>query len=322
MEGSRGCPAPVRFAGKLRHHRRMTDAIVQGVQPDTEQAIYLYEGDEPGHTKWRSLRELTLNDYETVGTALNEIQQFLTGQLNRLLLVQQDLRDEVAQLELQITDLDRMRQAESWVPRLELRVIHLSAGLRMYEEYALARATRLWGKESGGYEKTRALFHSIYDASQSYRIVYYLRNALVHGSTKMFRVEARARINPDTQAKTATVKFLLNRRSFSSANVKAAVRDETLALSEDPDLLNLGYEAIQAVTAVDSEVNSLLHPDIEKAVELIWGYMVEAQKAGGGAPHFHKHKIGAPFENLEILGMSRPIYQLVLAYRSKVDGRN
>ena len=297
----------------------MIDETALGAQPDTEQAIYLYKGDEPDHIKWRYLRELTVADYEAVGGALTEIQRFLTGQLNRLSLVELDLRDEVGQLELQLTDLDHMRQAELWVPRLELRVIHLSAGLRMYEEYALARATRMWGKESDGYEETRALFHGVYDASQAYRIVYYLRNALVHGSTKMFRVEARARLNPDTQAKTATVKLLLNRQAFSSANLKAALRNEALSLTEDPDVLGLGYEAVLAVAAIDSEPNRLLHPDLDKAVELIWRYMVEAQKAGGGAPHFHRHNRGDPFANLTILGMSRPIYELVLAEHSKAD---
>ncbi|WP_035880730.1 hypothetical protein, partial [Cryobacterium sp. MLB-32] len=157
----------------------MTHATALGAQPNTEQAIYLYEGNEPGHIEWRHLRDLTVADYEAVGAALTEIQHFLTGQLNRLLLVEQDLRDEVGQLELQLPDLDRMRQAEIWVPRLDLRVVHLSVGLRMYEEYALARATRIWGRESNGYKETRALFHGVYDASQAYRIVYYLRNALV-----------------------------------------------------------------------------------------------------------------------------------------------
>ena len=123
----------------------INEAALDG-HPDVEQAIYLHEGDEPGHVKWQQLREITVADYEAVGLALAEIQRFLTGQLSRLLLAEEDLRDEVGQLELQLVDLDRMRQAELWVPRLELRVIHLSAGLRMYEEYALARATRLWGK--------------------------------------------------------------------------------------------------------------------------------------------------------------------------------
>ena len=162
-----------------------------------------------------------------------------------------DLRKTVAELLIKLADINFARQSELWVPDIKYRVLNVSAGLRMYEEYVEAEVGRHWTENSPQWESMKDVFHDLYDGSLSYRIVYYLRNALVHGAGSLTIVKARTWLETDDGPEHAKAEFnlFLSRSAFvKTVKAKAALRDEVANLASDPDLIGLCEQAYVDVT--------------------------------------------------------------------------
>jgi hypothetical protein len=277
--------------------------------------LYRYENPAPHKVNFIPVRKLTSSEYEAAGTAIQIVSDAMRGFDDYLRRAMEDLRMTVADLLIKLTDINFARQSELWVPDIKYRVLNVSAGLRMYEEYVEAEVARLWTNNSVQWKLMKDIFHDLYDGSLPYRIIYYLRNALVHGAGSLTTAKARAWLETEDGTEYAKAEFslLLSRSAFmKTVKARAALRDEIANLASDPDLIELCERAYVDLTNEKARLFPLVHPEVAAAAGLLFQYIVELQAVGGGGPHFHSHAPSNGFEKLSQLAMTRSVFDYVI----------
>jgi hypothetical protein len=279
------------------------------VDNDVERFLYRYEPISEGHLRWEPIRELPVGEWKEISDALSLLNAAISGPPLYSAFAQRDIDIYVMQLEERLAKRDQIRRSEEWLPEFRYRFIAASSAIRMHEETVLAFANRR--RTASAATALKAVFSKHYDSSLSYRVMYALRNLLVHGSDGVLETRATATLGADDNT-SARVELRLNRAIFASTSVNAAVRHQVAALSEDPDLLKMAAEASSVVQRMRRDLDPILYPGQASAAELIFRYVEEAHTAGGGGPHFHMHATGDPFVLRSILPMTEKVFRFVL----------
>lgn len=280
------------------------------VEKEVERLLYRYARVAEGSIRWEPIRELSLFEWEEVSDALNLINSAMSGPPLYSAFAQGDIDTFVRHLEHRLTRRNEIRKPEEWLPEFRYRFIAASAAVRMHQEAVLAEANRR-GLSETAIDDLRAVFSSSYDRSLSYRVIYALRNLLVHGSDRVLRTQATATLQSN-ETTTARVDLRLSRADFASSSANAAVRRQVAALLEDPDLLAMAAEASSVVLDMRRDLDPILYPGQELAVELIHRYIEEVHELGGGGPHFHMQEAGNPFVVRAMLPMTEKVFNFVL----------
>lgn len=206
-----------------------------------------------------------------VSRAVQLLSQVYRGFNIHLRIAYDDLEEELrtARRELLATSgLD-----ETSKMRLVNRALHLSVAVRLYEEHSMSEIHRRWGRTSAQAAAARRLFSIAFDRSFGYRVLYALRNALVHTAEELLTLSFRVWLDgpaKDDSTKSASATIGLSRSAFAAADLRAATRKEVLALSEDPDVLTLAGEALAELELLNAALEPYLHPDLDDAVLLVW----------------------------------------------------
>lgn len=280
------------------------------MENEVERLLYRYVPIAEGSMRWEPVRELSISEWEEVSDALNLINSAMSGPPMYSAFAQRDIDTYVRHLEQRLARRNEIRKPEEWLPEFRYRFIAASAAVRMHEETVLAEANRR-GLSGTAIDGLKAVFSSSYDRSLSYRVIYALRNLLVHGSDRVLRIQATATLQAD-ESTTARVDLRLGRADFASTSANAAVRKQVAALPEDPDLLAMAAEASSVVLDMRRDLDPILYPGQELAVELIRRYIEEVHELGGGGPHFHMQEAGKPFALRAILPITEKVFNFVL----------
>ena len=281
--------------------------------PAQEKWLYGYSPTADG-VEFHAIRQLSDDEYEAAGHAIKVILDVLTGPTSFAEIVRKDMTGTLAHLSERLTQRNEFRKIEVWGPEVEYRIVAASAGVRMHEEFALAAIGKLG--DSAALVRAKAIFSAAYDRSQAYRVIYSLRNALVHGSKGLTTLSAKSNLNAD-ETISASVAIRLSRKSFSASDAKASVRAEIRDLPEDPDLVALANAALDELALMRAELEPLLYPEAPAASELIFAYANELRAAGLGGPHFHAHDSGNPFGNMTSHGMNESVFNHAVTYGTR-----
>lgn len=268
--------------------------------------VYGYSPTEQG-VEFHPVRQLSAEEYEAAGLAVKVLLDVITGPASFSEIARRDLAQTIEDVSGRLsTDF---RSIEEWGPEVEYRVVAVSAALRMHEEFVLASI----GKRKDQESKTaaKAIFSATYDRSLAYRIIYSLRNALVHGSRSLTSLRATGSLAEDGTVST-TVAISLSRKGFGRSDTKASVRAEVAAMDEDPNLVELSNQALDDVARMRDLLEPLLYPEAPAAIALIFSYVREVAAAGFSGPHFHSHDPGSPFTSLTHIAMNEAVFNHVV----------
>ncbi|SFH43550.1 hypothetical protein E3O11_12715 [Cryobacterium levicorallinum] len=275
-----------------------------------EKWLYGYEGEGPGEIEFHPIRMLSDDEYDAVRHAIKTVLDVLTGPTSFSELARRDMARTFIDLSQRLGDLDESRKVEIWGPELEYRIVSVSSAVRMHEEFVLTTIQKR--KDPTAEASAKAIFNRTYDGSQAYRIIYSLRNALVHGSKGLTTLGSKSTMAADGTT-SAAVSINLSRDRFAASDAKTAVRGEVRAMAEDPELMQLANVALDDLAAMRRDLEPLLYPEAPAASQLIYSYVHEVHASGFGAPHFHAHDPGDPFGHMSTIGMTRSIFDYVLA---------
>lgn len=173
--------------------------------------LYVYSRAEDGSVRWNKIRSLAASEHEAVRRALDLLSQLLRRKESVVDIAYRDLRDLTDRLTALFVDLDFTRRTEAWLPELRYRFAAVSTALRMYDEATTAEARRLG--DSAAVENVRSLFRTAYDSSYAYRLVYALRNPLIHGAGEMIDSKVRSWLDSQEE-KHAELTLSLRRDAF------------------------------------------------------------------------------------------------------------
>jgi len=267
-------------------------------------ALFRHEALEPGHFSWTQVRELSEDEWLEARESHVVIAHMLESFDKFLPIAWQDLqvgRDEV--LERLHTDLS----PEGIAPQIEYRILNFSTGLKLYHEHVLAELNRN-GTASVKTEVNRR-FSELYDNCRGYRFMYSLRNAFLHGTRGLVRIEAGVRLVDEAMTeKESWIRTNIQRKQFDGSKANAAVRREIREMADDPEIYDLCTEALEGVQQLHAGLIPLLHPRAPRAAHVIRLYALEV---GRSVPYFHEYRRDDP-RNPTITNLSRTGFEYMV----------
>jgi hypothetical protein len=284
-----------------------------------EKWLYGYSQPEPRNIMFHPVRQLSDQEYLEAGLAVKTVLDVITGPNAFAEITRRDLTQTVQHLSAELGRSIDVRGVERWGPELEYRVLAVSAALRMHEEYALASAAKQ--RDEAVDIAVKQVFIDTYDRSLPYRIMYALRNALVHGSRSLTAIKLTGKLQPD-ETTSMVLALTLSRSGFAATKARAPLRSEVSALTMDPELIELAAQALDDLATMRDSLEPLLYPEASDAAHLLFGYAREVNEAGFSGPHFHAHDEGNPLRNMTNIGMSEAIFNHVVAYVQREERRS
>lgn len=217
------------------------------------------------------LERIDETTWKGVSSALELILQAYRGFNIHLRIAYDDLVEELSLAHEGLLESNALD--DTTLMRLINRALHMAVALRLYEEHVMSDIHRRWGATSDQTAAAKRLFSGAFDQSFGYRVLYALRNALVHTAEQLVTCHfAKWLDDPESDVPVTEVRVTLglSRSAFARTDVRAATRKEVSALDEDPDILALAEEALAQVEILNSTLEPYLYPDMDQAVVLIW----------------------------------------------------
>lgn len=144
-------------------------------------------------------------------------------------------------------------------------VLTFCAAVHLYQEQTEAAVVRHFGDGSAEHTLISRRFSIAYDSSLAYRLIYRLRNILVHHSMKSIGMSLSAQLEPTAfgpRRKIASVSVPLVRSEFlaTRTGLSTRLRQEVAGLDSDPDIRDLAASALAALLELRQDSMELIHP--------------------------------------------------------------
>lgn len=231
----------------------------------------------PGKT-FKPVRPLTDNEYEKLGNAIQSVTNIIQG---FMVYVHQALKDLRESLQDVLSDPSNISgDVNGYRIKLEYRMLNVCAAIRMYEEHTYSEIDRKYGADSPQRTAAKSVFNQTYDRSLEYRVLYYLRNAITHGSRNLIAFVFNASVDQDG-SHVLDLRLPLQRHRFSNSNAKATVRQEVRLLPQDPDTLSMCFTVLPVMEGLNNQLMPILEPDGMDSVIQLAHLINEAASAGG-----------------------------------------
>jgi hypothetical protein len=281
---------------------------------------------EPNAIMFEFVRTLDDDEWDQISRAVAEIRTAIEGLDYLWKIALTDLTSTMDSIAGDLLDdFSLLGESEWWSPRLAFRLIAFSTSLRLFEEHTLALAKRRAGDQQSLVAQVRNEFSRTYDGSASYRLIYELRNVLVHGSTRSVGLGAKLSLESDDQ-RSVTLSAVLLRDVFLEQlhKSKPVLRQELLRLDEDPDLLTIVELAARELWLLNVRLKPLMFPTLAGALKRLSELAEEVRAVDPEArPQFMSSTAGVDFrisfsedEHLGRLAVSRAVWGEVDRYSS------
>lgn len=232
----------------------------------------------PGKATFNIFHDIGADRYFRYLRALGRLQRAANGGLiiyarqshSNLESVASQIRDHISKLPPAV----QSASADSWYTNVACCVLTFCSALHLYYEQTLGEVKRAYGDSSGQFASTESIFSSAYDRSFAYRLLYRLRNILVHhslGSIGFYISSKEETSASGLVLHKHTVRVPLKRDVFLSAEkaVNASVRREVEGLEDDPDLLRLCSEAMTVLEQIHHDISQLVRPSLHADARLV-----------------------------------------------------
>lgn len=232
----------------------------------------------PAKVNFNIFHPLTPDQYSGYLQALGRIQKSANGGL--LVYVQQslaNLESAVSQMRDLVPKIKMPAQsasANSWFINIACLILTFCSALHLYQEQTLEEVKRAYGSPSTELNSASEIFSHAYDTSFAYRLLYRLRNVLVHHSLGSVGFEVSSKEDLSKAGLIIhrhTVRAPLKREIFLAAKkgVNATMRREIENLEGDPDLVLTCSEAMTALRQVHDEISLIIRPSLHEDALLI-----------------------------------------------------
>lgn len=255
-----------------------------GLKPPVGQWLYVLSEDKEldpnGRPRkiFKPVRALKDEEYEKLGNAIQSVTNIIQG---FMVYVHQALKDLDESLQGVVSDPSNISgDVNGHRIELEYRMLNVCAAIRMYEEHTFSEIDRKYGPKSSQRTTAKSIFNQTYARSLEYRVLYYLRNAITHGSRNLISFAFNASVDQDG-SHALDLRLPLQRLKFSNSNAKATVRQEVRFLPQDPDTLSMCFTVLPVMETMNQQLMPILEPDGMDSVITLAHLINEAAAAGG-----------------------------------------
>ena len=218
----------------------------------------------PHHFNMKHVRDLESGELERIQEACKSASDAVAG---FIMFVRQSLWDLNRSVQEVQADAEKGINAESGYradDELQYRVLNVCTAVRMFEEHVNADINRKFGKDSEQGMQARKLFNRIYDASFAYRLLYQLRNAIVHGSRGLMAMHIELYLDESVTPPLprGELRVDLDREAFNRQKIQAALRSEVMSSDAAPNLLRLCNEVLPTMEDLAMRLTEVLQPGL------------------------------------------------------------
>ncbi|EQM33015.1 hypothetical protein N601_13590 [Rhodococcus erythropolis DN1] len=222
------------------------------------------------------IQKISESDFKRYGDAYHEINKILNvnvftymtktiGDLGRA--IQADME------ELKGGKLDASQPDD--IVRMGIRMrsaaLAFCSALHYHQEHTYEEIKQLYGEDSKQHKDVQKILNKLFEKSSEYRILYRLRNTMVHHTMEAISISARAWL--DEKGETiaiSTPKVDIKAMTDLDKKMDDKYRELLKALPEQkPDLLTLAYEAFKAAKDANERILPKMYPDMRDACQII-----------------------------------------------------
>ncbi|MCU6479022.1 hypothetical protein [Arthrobacter sp. A2-55] len=243
----------------------------------SEDAEHISPSGNPGKVL-TVVRQLAPGELENLQQAIQTVTNVIQGFIVYMTQALDDLAESLQRIYAEASGMSR--DPNSRRIELEYRMLNVCAAIKMFEEHIYSEIDRKYGVDSTQRTEARQIFNKTYDESGAYRILYYLRNAITHGSRSLLTFIFNATTGPNGSP-NYDVRVNLLRDKFAASNAKAAIRQEIQELPEDPNTLAMCFEVLPVMTALNQQLMPLLEPALMDRIITLAHLINETSRAGG-----------------------------------------
>jgi hypothetical protein len=152
-----------------------------------------------------------------------------------------------------------------WSTQLRSAALSLCLSLCYHQEQTYQEICDKHGKNSDAHNAAKGVFAGLYDTFPGYRYMYALRNVMIHDAMDAISMKASAQLDASGQP-IGMWDLRLDRVFLSKSKaLNADKRAEFASLTENPSLPGLFAQIADPMSAANTELLSILHPDLTDA---------------------------------------------------------
>jgi len=247
---------------------------------DEYHGLMVVSEDASGQTKaiFNVFHTLAEDEYNNYSRAILKLRAAIEGSL-RVYVVEslRGLTNLAQQVETAVRTMSAPRayaHGRGWHTTLTCAVLTFSSALHLYQEQSEATVRKTYGADAPELRQTKDAFSAAYDGSLAYRLIYRLRNILVHSSLECvgLKISAGELTTPAglvVREYAVRMPLLRNKLLETRQGVSAKIRCELESMPEDPDLLVLCPDAAAALESVHKSIFTMTHPDLIESARVV-----------------------------------------------------
>lgn len=182
-----------------------------------------------------------------------------------MVAIQEAMEDDARQIVEGEIDSTQPGDSVNLAMRMRSAVLSFCSALHMHQEHNNLEAIDRYGDGSKVHNKIRRAFNRLYERSPEYRILWHLRNTMVHHALDVVSINATGFI--DGNATPQAISYpRVNLQAIAELNPKIseAMKKELLGRRHDPLVLELVGKAMPLVQETNRRVVKLLNPDLDE----------------------------------------------------------
>lgn len=184
-----------------------------------------------------------------------------------------------------------------WGTRLRTNVLSVCSSIHHHQDQSYIAVIKKFGKDSDQHVAMKSEFANIYDNNFGYRYLYKMRNTMVHFTMMTASMNASAEMRNGEKAGFVDMRMDRSALLEQKDHLNRKLRDELLALSEDPSVHEMVNEALPELRLTNRRVLEILYPEIESYCKTVTEFdaLFEGRSGVRGLIHQQSPELRPPF---------------------------
>ncbi|GEM35026.1 hypothetical protein NN3_60330 [Nocardia neocaledoniensis NBRC 108232] len=227
-----------------------------------------------GSFSYKIIRELTIAEADEIFSAYRALDEILN--VSVFAYVRETLRkflhtiqDDVGDMEGASSTVDEPDLIVKLGLRMRTAVLALCSSLHFHQEHNYKQVILKFGEGSPQHKKMQKYFNRLFERCPEYRLLYHLRNTMVHYALDVIKINAGSK-EVGGEAKGWTDP-LVDLKSMLELNTEIGekYRIQLAAMPDDPSVVELVTKTMPLLFETDKMVVRIIHPEADKAVKVL-----------------------------------------------------
>lgn len=256
-----------------------------GGPPTDERGALLITTDSSGQAvSFEQICVLSSDDYARFKDAYKQIAGLVFGSIYTYFSSSTSLLRSAVMAANQASDVGLIQfnsapdSFTTWLTSLRATALSLCSSVVYHQDQMLRRIEKAYGGKTPEYVQAKGDFGGLYDGYAGYRFLYDLRNVMVHESMEAVTAVVKQLLVDGEVRSTWAV--TVDRSFIAQSDMKQPAKAQIVALTQNPNLLDLADEITQPLATVNEVVEIKLLESMSSAYQAV----VEFDDMFGGKP--------------------------------------